>query len=288
MDGKVISGTALADTIKSGIKKTVDDVFAKSNLRPNLAVVRVGNDPASVVYVRNKEKACKLCGIDSKTIALPENTTEAELLSLLSELNNDKNVNGILVQLPLPRHISEKSIIGAIAYEKDVDCFHPINVGKIAVGDFDYNTSLLPCTPKGCVRLVKSVLSDNLSGQKVCVVGRSNIVGKPVAQLFLSENCTVKIVHSKTKNLSEECSWADILVVAIGKPKFITADMVKEGAVVIDVGINRTNDGICGDVDFNEVIKRVKYITPVPGGVGPMTIACLMENVLNAFLRQNR
>lgn len=287
MDEKIIDGKALSEAIKKDIKDKVLKLSNEVSKVPCLAVIIVGNDPASEIYVKNKEKACKKCGIKSVKYELAEQTTEKELLELIERLNNDNNVNGILVQLPLPRHINDNSVIAAISPEKDVDCFHVSNVGRLAVGNFDFEKSMLPCTPKGCVKLIKSVLGNNLSGKKVCVVGRSNIVGKPIAQLLLGENCTIKIVHSKTENLKDECLWADILVVAIGKPKFIKKDMVKNGAVVIDVGINRVEQGLCGDVDFDDVIDKVAYITPVPGGVGPMTIACLMENVYNAFLRQN-
>ncbi len=287
MEQKIIDGTSLSNSLKHEIKDKVLKTAEAINRIPCLAVIIVGNDPASEIYVKNKEKACKKCGIKSLKYELPENTTEKELIDLINGLNNDSDVNGILVQLPLPKHINDKNIIKSISPGKDVDCFHMLNVGSMFIGDFDFDKSMLPCTPKGCVKLIKSVLGDKLNGKKVCIVGRSNIVGKPVAQLLLNENCTVKIVHSKTENLKDECLWADILVVAIGKPKFITKDMVKNGAVVIDVGINRIEQGLCGDVDFENVVENASRITPVPGGVGPMTIACLMENVYNAFLEQN-
>ena len=283
METKIISGTEIANKLKSEIKEKVSKLAKK----PCLAVIIVGNNPASQIYVKNKEKACQKCGIKSLKYELPETISEDELVNLIKELNNNCEVNGILVQLPLPKQINDKTIIRTISPEKDVDCFNGINVGNLFIGDYDVEKSLLPCTPKGCLKLIKSAIGDNLDGKNVCIVGRSNIVGKPMAQLLLTENCTVKVVHSKTKNLKEECLWADILVVAIGKAKFITEDMVKDGAVVIDVGINRTDNGLCGDVDFENVIKKVSYITPVPGGVGPMTIACLMENVYNAFCNQN-
>ena len=262
MESKIISGTELANKIKTNLKEKIDEIKKECNKIPCLAVVIVGEDPASKIYVKNKEKACDKCGIKSLKYELPQDTPEEELLKIIEKLNNNDEVNGILVQLPLPKHINENKIIETINPYKDVDCFHPINIGKLFVGDFDI-------------------------GKNVCVIGRSNIVGKPVAQLLLDENCTIKITHSKTQNLKEQCLWADILVVAIGKPKMITVDMIKDNAIIIDVGINRTEEGLCGDVDFANVINKVKYITPVPGGVGPMTVACLMENVYNAFLMQN-
>ncbi len=281
----IISGTELANKIKANLKEKIDEIKNECNKIPCLAVIIVGDDPASKVYVKNKEKACEKCGIKSLKYELPQETPEEELIKIIEKLNNNDEVNGILVQLPLPKHINTTKIIEKINPYKDVDCFHPINIGKLFVGDFDIEKSLLPCTPKGCVKLIKSI-NEDLTGKNVCVIGRSNIVGKPVAQLLLDENCTVKIAHSKTKDLKEQCLWADILIVATGKPKMITADMVKDGAIIIDVGINRTEEGLCGDVDFANVISKVKYITPVPGGVGPMTVACLMENVYNAFLMQ--
>ncbi len=288
MEQKLISGVALSNQIKEELAVKISEISKKYNKIPGLAVVIVGSNPASQVYVKNKEKACEKCGIKSLKCELPENVSEKELLELIDKLNKDENINGILVQLPLPKHINEEKIMNSISAEKDVDCFNPINIGNMSIGNYDFDKSLLPCTPKGCIKLIKSVLSDKLDGKKVCVVGRSNIVGKPVAQLLLKENCTLKTVHSKTENLKNETSWADILVVAMGKPKFIKKDMVKDGAIVIDVGMNRTESGLCGDVDLDEVIDKVRNITPVPGGVGPMTVACLMENVFNAFLKQNK
>lgn len=286
MESKIISGTELANKIKANLKEKIDEIKNECNKIPCLAVIIVGDDPASKIYVKNKEKACEKCGIKSLKYELPQETPEEELIKIIEKLNNNDEVNGILVQLPLPKHINTTKIIEKINPYKDVDCFHPINIGKLFVGDFDMEKSLLPCTPKGCVKLIKSI-NEDLTGKNVCVIGRSNIVGKPVAQLLLDENCTVKIAHSKTKDLKEQCLWADILIVATGKLKMITADMVKDGAIIIDVGINRTEEGLCGDVDFANVINKAKYITPVPGGVGPMTVACLMENVYNAFLTQN-
>ncbi|GMO59226.1 MAG: bifunctional methylenetetrahydrofolate dehydrogenase/methenyltetrahydrofolate cyclohydrolase FolD [Rickettsiales bacterium] len=277
---KIIDGKSLASKIKAKLKEQISLL----SVPPCLAVIIVGDDAASQIYVKNKEKSCNECGIKSLKYELSANITEKELLDLIDKINNDNSINGLLVQLPLPKHIDEKKVINAVSPNKDVDCFNPINVGKFYTGDFDFETSMLPCTPKGCVRLIKEVESD-LKGKKVCVVGRSNIVGKPVAQMLLNEHCSIKIVHSKTENLAEETKWADILVVAIGKAKFITADMVKENAVIIDVGMNRDKKELCGDVDFAGVIDKVKAITPVPGGVGPMTIACLMENVYNSYCK---
>jgi methylenetetrahydrofolate dehydrogenase (NADP+)/methenyltetrahydrofolate cyclohydrolase len=284
MSDKIINGKKIADNIKENIKLKVEDLVKKNLRIPCLAVIIVGLDSASQVYVKNKEIACKKCGIKSIKYELTEETNEKELLDLILKLNNDEEIDGILVQLPLPKHINSKEIIKAILPQKDVDCFTKINVGSISVGDFDFEKSMLPCTPKGCIKLIKSVLGNDLSGKNVCIVGRSNIVGKPAFQLLLNENCTVKIVHSKTKNLAEETKWADILIVAIGKAKFIKKDMVRNGAVIIDVGMNKDENGnLCGDVDFEDVINIVNFITPVPGGVGPMTIACLMENVYYSY-----
>ena len=250
----------------------------KEGLHPGLAVIIVGDDPASRVYVNNKKKACEYIGIHSEEYALPATASEEEVLSLISTLNKKEDIHGILCQLPVPDHINEEHIIAAIDPKKDVDAFHPVNVGKIMVGNYDF----LPCTPAGVMELIKES-GIEVSGKECVVLGRSNIVGKPQAMLLLHDNGTVTVCHSRTKNLKEVCARADILVVAIGKPKFVTADMVKEGAVVIDVGINRLPDGkLCGDVDYDEVEKKAAAITPVPGGVGPMTIAMLMRNTLKA------
>ena len=260
-----------------------------ANLKENginvgLAVIIVGNDSASRVYVNNKKKACEECGILSEEYALPEETTEEELLSLIDTLNKKKSINGILVQLPLPKGIDSEKVLLSILPEKDVDAFHPVNVGKIMIGNFDF----LPCTPAGVMELIH--LTDiDVSGKECVVVGRSNIVGKPQAMLLLHEHATVTICHSRTKNLKEVCRRADILVAAVGKAKFITADMVKEGAIVIDVGMNRDENGkLCGDVNYDEVSAVASAITPVPGGVGPMTIAMLMKNTVKAALLQNK
>ncbi len=278
----IIDGKKISLEIKDEVKARVEAVKAKG-IEPCLAVILVGDNPASQVYVRNKKKACEYCGIKSLSYELPESTTEEELLDLVNQLNMDKSCNGILVQLPLPKHIDEEKILLAIKPEKDVDGFHPYNVGLLSIGKAD----LKACTPAGCIELIKRSGVD-IAGKSCVVVGRSNIVGKPVGMLLLTENGTVTTCHSKTKNMAELCSQADILVVAIGKEKFIKADMVKEGAVVIDVGINRMENGkLCGDVDYEQVEKKAGYITPVPGGVGPMTIAMLMNNCLIACEKQN-
>ena len=244
-------------------------------------MVIVGNDSASQVYVKNKEKACEDLGMYSEKYALPEETTEEELLALVNKLNNDDNIHGILVQLPLPKHLDDKTIINNILPEKDVDAFHPTNVGRIMIGDFDF----VPCTPAGIMELIKESEVD-VDGKECVVIGRSNIVGKPMSMLLLHKNGTVTTCHSHTKNLKEHTLRADILVAAVGIPKFVKADMVKEGAVVIDVGMDRDENGkLCGDVDFDEVSKVAGAITPVPGGVGPMTIAMLMKNTLTAAKR---
>ncbi len=278
----IIDGKKISQEIKDEVKAKVEEL-GKKGIQPCLAVILVGEDPASQVYVRNKKRACEYCGIKSLSYELPEETTEEELLALVDELNNSKECNGILVQLPLPKHIDEDKVLLKIRPEKDVDGFHPYNVGLLSIGDAD----LKACTPAGCIELIKRSGVD-ITGKNCVVVGRSNIVGKPVGMLLLSENGTVTTCHSKTKNMAEICRSADILVVAIGKEKFIKADMVKDGAVVIDVGINRMDNGkLCGDVDFDEVEKKASLITPVPGGVGPMTIALLMNNCLIACKKQN-
>lgn len=277
---KIIDGKA----VSAAVKEQVRDEIARDGIKAGLAVVIVGNDPASRVYVNNKKKACEFCGIQSFEYALPEETTMEQLLELIDTLNGDENVNGILVQLPLPKQLDEKEVIARISPEKDVDAFHEQNVGKIMIGNY----SFLPCTPSGCMDLIHST-GVEISGKECVVIGRSNIVGKPMAMLLLHENGTVTVCHSRTKNLAEVCSRADILVAAVGKPNFVTADMVKEGAVVIDVGINRLPDGkLCGDVKFDEVSEKAGWITPVPGGVGPMTIATLMKNTLTAAKQQRK
>ncbi|MBQ0083533.1 MAG: bifunctional methylenetetrahydrofolate dehydrogenase/methenyltetrahydrofolate cyclohydrolase FolD [Clostridiales bacterium] len=274
---KIIDGKAISAAVKEDIRREVA-LLKEKNVEVGLAVIIVGNDPASKVYVNNKEKACEALGINSYKYALDENTTSEELLSLIEKLNNDDRVDGILCQLPLPRHLDEKIIINSILPEKDVDAFHPQNVGKIMIGDYDF----LPCTPAGVIEMLKRE-NIEIAGKHCVVIGRSNIVGKPMAMLLLHNNATVTICHSKTQNIAEICKQADIIVVAVGRAKFLKADMVKEGAVVIDVGMDRDENGkLCGDVDYENVSKIASYITPVPGGVGPMTIAMLMQNTLTA------
>ncbi|MBQ6818408.1 MAG: bifunctional methylenetetrahydrofolate dehydrogenase/methenyltetrahydrofolate cyclohydrolase FolD [Clostridia bacterium] len=280
---KIIDGKAVSAQIKQQVAVQVSALNEKG-IQSCLAVILVGDDPASRVYVNNKKKACEVCGIRSLEYTLSAQTTQDELLALIAKLNQDPDVNGILVQLPLPRHISEDAVISAIDPAKDVDAFHPINVGKIMQG----TCTLLPCTPAGIMELIAST-EIPVAGKDCVVIGRSNIVGKPMAMLLLHKNGTVTICHSKTKDLKQKCKAADILVAAVGIPKFVTADMVKEGAVVIDVGINRLEDGsLCGDVDFDGVAPIAGAITPVPGGVGPMTIAMLMQNTLTATKDQNK
>ena len=274
---KLLMGKEVSARIKAELKTEVENL-KKEGINPGLAVIIVGEDPASQVYVRNKERACEECGIYSEKYALPAETTQEELLKLIDELNNKSSISGILVQLPVPKHIDEKTIINAIAPNKDVDAFHPVNVGKIMVGNYDF----VPCTPAGVMELIKESGID-VSGKECVIVGRSNIVGKPQAMLLLHQNGTVTICHSKTKNLAEKTKNADILVAAVGIPNFIKGDMIKEGAVVIDVGINRLeNKKLCGDVEFESAEKVAGAITPVPGGVGPMTIAMLMKNTVKA------
>ena len=255
----------------------------QKGVNPGLAVVIVGDDSASRVYVNNKKKACEYCGIYSEEYALPASTTESELLELVEKLNTKADIHGILVQLPLPKHINEETIINAIRPEKDVDAFHPVNVGKIMIGNFDF----LPCTPAGVMELLDDAGID-LCGKHCVVIGRSNIVGKPQAMLLLHKNATVTICHSKTANLKEVARTADILVVAVGRAKMVDEEYIKDGAVVIDVGMDRDENGkLCGDVDFDSACKKASYITPVPGGVGPMTIATLMKNAVTAAIRQS-
>ena len=275
--GMLINGKEVSASVKARIKDEVA-LLKEKNIEVGLAVVIVGNNPASRVYVNAKKKACEETGMNSYEYALDENITQNELVELVEKLNNDDKVNGILVQLPLPKHIDEKIIINAINPDKDVDAFHPVNVGNIMIGDY----SFLPCTPAGVMELIKST-GVSISGKECVVVGRSNIVGKPMSMLLLHESGTVTICHSRTKDLAECCRKADILVAAVGVPNLIKGDMVKEGAVVIDVGMNRLENGkLCGDVDFEEVKDKAGFITPVPGGVGPMTIAMLMQNTLTS------
>lgn len=277
----IIDGKAVSAAVKERVAKEVQALKEKG-VTVGLAVIIVGEDPASQVYVRNKERACEQCFMYSEKIELPESTTQTELLEIIDKLNKRTDINGILCQLPLPRHINEEAIIHAISPEKDVDAFHPQNVGKIMIGDYDF----LPCTPAGVMELLASQ-NVEICGKHCVIIGRSNIVGKPMSMLMLHANATVTICHSKTKNLKEICKEADIIIAAVGRPKFVTADMVKSGATVIDVGINRTEAGLCGDVDFEAVKPLASAITPVPGGVGPMTIAMLMQNTLTAAKKQN-
>lgn len=273
----IIDGKALSAKLKNQMKEKVE--FLKTTgINPCLAVIIVGENPASKVYVNNKKKSCAELGIESLEYALPEETTEEELLRIIDELNNNENVDGILCQLPLPSHICEKNIINSISPEKDVDAFHPENVGHIMIGDYTF----LPCTPAGVMEMLKEYEID-VAGKNCVVVGRSNIVGKPMTMLLLKENATVTVCHSRTKDLASFTRQADVLVSAVGKPGLITEDMVKENAVVIDVAINRLENGkLCGDVDFEKVKEKASFITPVPGGVGPMTIAVLMKNTVTA------
>lgn len=279
---KIIDGKAVSQFVKDEVKKEVS-ALGEKGVSVGLAVIIVGNDPASRTYVNNKKKACEATGIISEEYALPEDTTMDELLALIKELNAKKSINGILCQLPLPKHLDEKAVIENIDPIKDVDAFHAVNTGHIMIGDY----SFLPCTPAGIMEMLK-YYNIEIEGKKCVVIGRSNIVGKPMAMLLLQKNGTVTVCHSRTKNLKEVTSRADILVAAVGIPYFVTADMVKDGAVVIDVGMDRNKEGkLCGDVDFAEVEKKASYITPVPGGVGPMTIATLMKNTVTAAKIQN-
>ncbi|MCD7811421.1 MAG: bifunctional methylenetetrahydrofolate dehydrogenase/methenyltetrahydrofolate cyclohydrolase FolD [Ruminococcus sp.] len=279
---QIISGKEVSARVKADVAAETAQLRDEKGLKVGLAVVIVGNDPASRVYVNNKKKACEEVGFKSFEYALDESTTEEQLLDLVDVLNRDSRVNGILVQLPLPKHINETAVINAISPEKDVDAFHPVNVGKIMIGEY----SFLPCTPAGVMELIASTGTE-ISGKSCVVIGRSNIVGKPMAMLLLHKSGTVTICHSKTRNLKEICLGADILVVAVGKANFVTGDMIKEGAVVIDVGMNRLENGkLCGDVEFESAEKKASYITPVPGGVGPMTISMLMRNTLTAAKHQ--
>ena len=278
----IIDGKAVSSKVRSEVAEETARLKEKG-IVPGLAVIIVGNDPASRVYVNNKKKACAQAGIYSEEFALPEDTTQDELLALVASLHGRSDINGILCQLPLPAHIEDKAVIEAISPLKDVDAFHAANVGHIMIGDYTF----LPCTPAGVMELLHAA-GVSVAGKSCVVVGRSNIVGKPMAMLLLHENGTVTICHSRTENLREVCARADILVAAVGKAKFITADMVKPGAAVIDVGMNRDENGkLCGDVDFDEVSKVAGYITPVPGGVGPMTISMLLKNTVRAAELQN-
>lgn len=277
---KILDGKLMAEELTRDQARRVAEMTAKGVV-PGLAVVLVGEDPASQIYVRNKGIACETVGMHSKTIRLPQSTSQDEVIAVIDELNTDAAIHGILVQLPLPRHLDEAAVLARILPQKDVDGFHISNAGKL----FSGQTGVVPCTPKGIIHMLKQGGVD-LAGKDAVVIGRSNIVGKPAAMLLLNENCTVTICHSRTHNLKEHCRRADILVAAIGKPRFVTADMVKPGAAVVDVGINRVDGKVVGDVDYEAVSEVAGYITPVPGGVGKLTISMLIENTLEAACRQ--
>ena len=277
----IIDGNKEAETVKNEIKKEISDIKLKTNKAPSLTVILIGDYAPSKIYVKNKEKSALEVGIKSEVIKYPKDVSEKEILKKIDDLNKNEKISGILVQLPLPVQISKEKIINAINPSKDVDGFNPVNVGNLSSG---FN-SIVPCTPLGCLLLIKKI-EPNLSGKHAVIIGRSNLNGKPMAQLLLKENCTVTIVHSKTKNLQNECLKADILVAAVGVPELVKKNWVKKDAIVIDVGINKVGDKIVGDVSFDELKDNVKAITPVPGGVGPMTIACLLKNTLECFKAQ--
>ena len=278
----LIDGKKVAAELREELKKEVTDLKSSTNKVPGLTVILIGELAPSKIYVKNKEKSANEVGIKSEIIKYPDSVEEKKVLEKISELNKDDSVSGILVQLPLPKHIDKKKVIEAILPSKDVDGFHPYNVGNLSSG---YESSI-PCTPLGCYLLIKKI-EPNLSGKKAVVIGRSNLNGKPMPQLLLKESCTVTITHSKTKDLKEECLKGDIIVAAVGIPELVKGDWVKKDAIVIDVGINKTEKGIVGDVAFDEVSKVAKALTPVPGGVGPMTIACLLKNTIECFKRSN-
>ena len=278
----LIDGKKAAADLREELKKEVLSLKDKHNKVPGLTVILIGDLAPSQIYVRNKEKSANEVGLKSEVIRYPDSVEESEVLKKIDELNNDDSVSGILVQLPLPKHIDKQKVIEAIMPEKDVDGFHPMNVGNLSSG---YESSI-PCTPLGCYLLIKKI-EPNLNGKKAVIVGRSNLNGKPMTQLLLKENCTVTITHSKTKDLKGECLKGDIIVAAVGIPELVRGDWVKKDAIVIDVGINKTEKGIVGDVAFDEVSKVAKALTPVPGGVGPMTIACLLKNTIECFKRSN-
>lgn len=285
---QLIDGKAFAENLRKTIASQVVDIEKEHHIRPGLAVVLVGEDPASQVYVRNKEKFAIECGFKSETFRLPATTSQAELLELIQTLNNDATIHGILVQLPLPKGLNEEEVLYAIDPQKDVDGFHPINIGLLSIG----KPSLIPCTPLGSLLLLQDKLGKDLSGKHAVIVGRSNIVGKPMMQLLLSQNCTVTVAHSRTKDVASLCREADIVVAAVGVPELVKGDWIKKGATVIDVGINRIEvDGktkLVGDVEFATAKENAEFITPVPGGVGPMTIACLLRNTLTAMCQQHQ
>ena len=292
---KLINGKEIAQNLRNNLKLEIDSLKIKTGKVPGLAVVQVGNVAASSVYVNAKTKSAKEVGIDVFDHHLPEEITEEELLKIVNTLNNEDNVNGILVQLPLPKNINEQLVLDSIHPDKDADGFHPLNVGKLSIASHNDENLLIPCTPYGCLIMLKG-LGVNLSGKNAVVIGRSNIVGKPMAQLLLKESCTITIAHSRTKNIEEVCKKADIVIAAVGKPKMVKGDWIKKDAVVIDVGINRIKSEVegeiknklVGDVDFDEASKNASAITPVPGGVGPMTIACLLRNTTIAFKNKNQ
>jgi len=281
VSSQIIDGKQLALEIRTTLAQDVVSLTKQTGIRPGLAVVLVGEDPASAVYVRNKKKACDTAGLYVEDCALPASTSQVDLLSLIDRLNANPKIHGILVQLPLPSHIDSQVILNAVSPEKDADGFHPYNIGRLVEG----HPVFVPCTPKGVIRMIEST-GQSLSGKRAVVLGRSNIVGKPVAMLLLHQHATVTMCHSRTKDLPALCREADVVVAAIGRAKFVTQDMVKDGAIVIDVGINRLDDGrLVGDVDFDQVCERAGWITPVPGGVGPMTIAMLLTNTVEAAKR---
>ena len=279
----LIDGKKVASELREELKQEVSNLKSKYNKVPGLTVILIGEDPPSKIYVRNKEKSANEVGLKSEVIKYPDSVDEKTVLDKIYELNKDKTVSGILVQLPLPKHINKQKVIESILPEKDVDGFHPMNVGNLSSG---YESSI-PCTPLGCYLLIKKI-EPNLNGKKAVVVGRSNLNGKPMTQLLLKENCTVTITHSKTKDLKGECLKGDIIVAAVGIPELVKGDWVKKDSIVIDVGINKTDKGIVGDVAFDEVSKVAKALTPVPGGVGPMTIACLLKNTIECFKRSHK
>ena len=276
----IIDGKKISAVLREKLKKKVNELKSTYNTVPGLTVILIGEDPPSKIYVKNKEKSAIEVGINSEVIRYPENVEETLVLNKIKELNKNDRVSGILVQLPLPKHIDKKKVIETIDPGKDVDGLHPVNVGNLSSG---YDATI-PCTPLGCYLLIKDT-EKNLNGKHAVIIGRSNLNGKPMTQLLLKENCTVTITHSKTKDLKAECKRADIIVAAVGRPKLVKGDWVKKGAIVIDVGINKTDSGLVGDVDFDEVSKVAKAITPVPGGVGPMTIACLLSNTVKCFIK---
>ena len=278
----LIDGKKEAATLRLKLKDEVIELKKKYNEVPGLTVILIGEFAPSQIYVRNKEKSAKEVGLNSDVIRYPNNVDEKTILKKIKDLNQDSSVSGILVQLPLPKHIDKKKVIESISPSKDVDGFHPVNVGNLSSG---YESSI-PCTPLGCYLLLKKI-EPNLSGKKAVIIGRSNLNGKPMAQLLLKENCTVTITHSKTKNLKSECLLADIIIAAVGIPELVKGDWVKKDSIIIDVGINKIEKGLVGDVDFEQVSKKAKALTPVPGGVGPMTIACLIKNTIDCFKRIN-